>query len=123
MAYDETTAQQVRHILAARSSVSEKRMMGALVFMVNGSMCCGVSGSALMVRTGAEAYERMLAQPHVRPLEIGGRRTRGFVLIDPEGYRTDKALARWVELGIDVAATVSAKKLPARRGQPKAPRT
>jgi hypothetical protein len=47
--------------------------------MVSGSMCGGVTGSTLMVRVGREAYQRTLAEPHVRPMEIGGgRRPSGF---------------------------------------------
>jgi len=121
MAYDEKVAERVRQVLSRRPHVGEKKMMGALVFMVNGSMCCGVTGGALMVRVGPEAYERTLAQSHVRSMEIGGRRTRGFVHIDPEGYRTDDALARWIRQGVDVAATIPAKKPAA--GRPRAPRT
>lgn len=113
MAYDEATAERVRRILARRAHVSERKMMGALVFMVNGRMCCGVSGTALMIRVGPEAHERTLARPHVRPMEIGGRRTRGFVRIDPAGYRAAGALARWVQQGIDFATKVPAK--PAAR--------
>ena len=53
--------------------------------MVNGNMCCGVSGAALLVRVGRDDYPRLLAQPFVRPLEFGGRRPAGFVLVDPPG--------------------------------------
>lgn len=123
MAYDEKAAERVRRILSGKPGVSEKRMMGALIFMVNGTMCCGASGAALMVRVGPEAYERTLAQPHVRPMEIAGRRTRGFVRIDPDGYRTDTALAGWVQQGIDFASTVPAKRPAIRKPQRRASRT
>jgi hypothetical protein len=78
-------------------------------FMVGGSMCCGVTGTALMVRVGPEARERALAQPHVRPMKFAGRALAGFVCVDPEGYRTDKALATWVQRGIDLVATLPVK--------------
>ncbi len=51
--------------------------------MVNGTMCCGVTGTALMVRTGFEGRERVLKDPHVRPMEFGGRPLAGFVLVEP----------------------------------------
>ncbi len=114
MVYDEKTAERVRSILPGLDVV-EKKMMGGLCFMVSGSMCCGVSRSALMVRVGREAYEQMLMQQHVRPLEFAGRRPTGFVLVDPEGYRTDSALARWVQRGIDFVSTLPAKKTAAKR--------
>ncbi len=94
--------------------------MGGICFMVSGNMCCGVTGSALMVRVGREAYQRLLTQPHVRPMEFAGRRPTGFVLVDPEGYRTDTALATWIQRGIDFAATLPEKKPGAKGPRPKA---
>jgi len=104
MAYDEAAATRVRRILSPRRDVVERKMMGGLAFMVNGRMCCGVTGSVVMVRVGKEAYAPTLAQPHVRPLEFAGRRPSGFVLVEPDGYRTDAALAAWIERGINVAS-------------------
>lgn len=106
MGYDLKTAERVRRVLSNRRDVVEKRMVGGLSFSVGGSMCCGVTGSALMVRVGAEARERVLAQPHVRPMEFAGRPLSGFVLIDPEGFRTDTALSVWVQRGIDFVAAI-----------------
>ena len=110
MAYDEKTAERVRRALSGRRDVVERKMMGGLCFMVSGRMCCGVTGSALMVRVGREAYQRMLTEPHVRPLEFAGRRPTGFVLVDPEGYRTGPALATWIQRGIDFAATLGNRR-------------
>jgi len=117
MGYDLKTVERVRRVLTSRNDVAEKRMVGGLSFVVGGSMCCGVSGSALMVRVGAEARERVLAHPYVRPMVFGGRPLAGFVLIDPEGFETDAALAAWVQRGLDFAATLQAKP-PSKRPRP-----
>jgi TfoX/Sxy family transcriptional regulator of competence genes len=114
MPYDDTAAARVRRILAKRRDVVERKMMGGLCFMVKGSMCCGVSGSAVMVRVGAEAYRQMLAEPHVRPLEFAGRRPRGFVLVEPEAYRTDTMLGTWVQRGIDFVTALPPKRAAAK---------
>jgi hypothetical protein len=110
MGYDLTTAERVRRVLAIRNDVEEKRMVGGLSFVVGGSMCCGVTGNALMVRVGAEARDRVLAERHVRPMEFAGRSLAGFVLIDPEGFRTDTALAVWVQRGLDFVAVLPANR-------------
>lgn len=117
MAIDDEAAARLRRVLARRRDITEKKMMGALCFMAGGMMCCDVTGSALMVRVGADGFERALAKPHVRPLRIGRRAARGFVLIDPPGYRTEAALAKWVEHGLAVAKTFGrqAAKRPAAR--------
>jgi TfoX N-terminal domain len=106
MAYDQATADRVRLMLAGREGVAEKRMVGGLSFSVNGAMCCGVSGEALMVRVGREAREQVLAERHVRPMEFAGRALAGFVLVDPAGFRTDADLASWVQRGIDFVSTL-----------------
>jgi hypothetical protein len=52
----------------------------------------------------------------VHPMEIGGgRRPSGFVVVDPKGYGTDSALAKWVKRGTDFASTLPAKKPAARK--------
>jgi TfoX/Sxy family transcriptional regulator of competence genes len=117
--FDEKAAERVRGALGKRRGITEKKMMGALCFMTNGTMCCGVTGAALMVRVGAEGFARARAKPHVRPLKIGRRAARGFVLIDPRGYRTAAALATWIAQGLAVARALrgqkAAKASPARK--------
>lgn len=110
MGYDERTAERVRRILSRRRDVVEKKMVGGLSFIVNGSMWCGVTGTGLMVRVGPEARERALAQPYLRPMEFANRPLAGFVCVDPGGYRTDTALAKWVRRGIDFVSRLPAKK-------------
>jgi hypothetical protein len=117
MSYDEATAERVRRILSGRRDVAEKRMVGGLSFSVDGKVCCGVSGSALMVRVGREGRAQALAEPHVRPMEFGGRPLSGFVLVDPGGFRSDSALAAWVGRGVDFASTIPLNVPAARRGR------
>jgi TfoX/Sxy family transcriptional regulator of competence genes len=110
MAYDEQTAERVRRVLAGRKDVVEKKMMGGLAFMVDDAMCCSVSGrDGLLVRVGADAQERMFAEPHAGPMKMGKRTMSGFVHVAPEGYRTDAALKTWVKRGLDFVATLSEK--------------
>ena len=106
MAYDDMTAKRVRRALAGRADVVEKRMVGGLSFIVNGSMCCGVTGSALMIRVGREGRELALRQPHVHPMELGGRHVAGFVCVEPAGYKTDATLKSWVQRGIDYISEI-----------------
>jgi TfoX/Sxy family transcriptional regulator of competence genes len=122
MGYDEQTADRVRRFLSGRGDVVEKKMVGGLSFMVNGSLCCGVTSTALMVRVGPEAYERTLAEPHVRRMEFAGRPLAGYVCVEPDGYPTETALSTWVQRGIDFVSTLPAKDRAARGRRPSAPR-
>jgi hypothetical protein len=114
MAYDDSAAERVRGHLSSRCRPIERKMMGGICFMVDGNMCCGVAGSSLLVRVGREAYDAMLAQRHVRPLQFSGRRATGFVLVDAEGYASDAALATWIGWALDFVSTLPAKGPVAR---------
>lgn len=109
MAYDEELAERIRRALADKHSVVEKRMFGGIAFMLRGNMCCGIVRDDLMVRVGPERHEEALAQPHARPMDFTGRPMRGMVYVTPEGCRTDEALKRWVEQGLNFAATLPPK--------------
>ncbi len=110
MPYDPDLADRLRQHLDGREGIAEIRMMGGLVFTLQGHMCCGVTGAALMVRVGPDAREAALARPYVRPLEIGaGRAPRAFVCVDPGGIATDQALADWVDQGVAFVRSLPAK--------------
>jgi hypothetical protein len=100
MAADPELTERVRRWLAGRVDAEEKRMVGGLSWSVGGRMCCGVTGPALMVRVGADGVGPALAEPHVRPMELGGRPLRAYVLVDPEGCADDIALGAWLERGL-----------------------
>lgn len=107
MSHDRELAQRVRQVLASRESVVEKPMAGGLSFMVNGKMCCGVAGSALMIRVSPEVRDRILGEANVIPMRLGGKELLGFVLVQPAGCRTDAALRSWLQLAIERISTVS----------------
>jgi TfoX/Sxy family transcriptional regulator of competence genes len=109
LSYDPAAAERVRQLLSGRSDVVEKKMVGGLSFLVNGNMCCGITGMALMVRVGAESREQVLREPHVRPMLFAGRALSGFVCIEPEGYATDGALASWVQRGLEFVSGLPTK--------------
>lgn len=106
MAYDEQLAARVRSLLADRTDVGERQMFGGLTFMVGGHMCCGVHGDELFVRLDSDREDEALARPHARPMDLTGRRMRGFVTVRPDGLKGD-GLKRWVE-----EALVRAEALP-----------
>jgi TfoX/Sxy family transcriptional regulator of competence genes len=100
LSYDAEAAERVRQLLSGRDDVVEKRMVGGLSFLVNGNMCCGITGTSLMVRVGAEGREQTLREPHVRPMRFAGRTLSGFVCVEPAGFASDDALAGWVQRGL-----------------------
>lgn len=109
MAYDEKLADRIRKVLARRKGLTEKKMFGGIAFMLRGKMCCGVVKDDLVVRVGPKHYHKALAQPHGRPMDFTGRPLTGFVFVDPIGYKTDKALVKWVKQAVEFAMTLPRK--------------
>ena len=111
MAYDEALADRVRDVIGARPGVTERKMFGALVWMIGGHIACGVLGDELLVRLGRDDAERALAEPHARQFEgPRGRPMSGFVAVAPEGLPDGHALAGWVDAGADHAASLPPKQ-------------
>ena len=86
-------------------------MIGGLSFMVSGKLCCGVNRMGILIRIDPEMREQMLRQPHVRPMKLAGRTISSFVRVEPEGYRADAALAKWVRMGVRFAIAASRRKV------------
>jgi TfoX/Sxy family transcriptional regulator of competence genes len=98
MAYDDLLAERVREVLQGRPGLEEQRMFGGLAFLVDRRMCCGVLGDGLLLRLGADGVADALAgEPHTRPMDFTGKVMRNFVVVEPEGLKTDAQLRRWVE--------------------------
>jgi hypothetical protein len=77
MAYDEVLAERIRTALCGRDDVLEKKMFGGITFMVAGRIACGVVHDDLMVRVGPDGHDEAVAQPHVRPMDVTGKRRCG----------------------------------------------
>jgi TfoX/Sxy family transcriptional regulator of competence genes len=103
MAYDEKLAARIRTALDTRADVVEQYMFGGIAFMVRGHMGCGVVGSTLMVRIDPEQAERLLKEPHARPMDFTGRPMRGFLFVDPPGIATSASLRKWLRRATDWA--------------------
>jgi len=107
---DKQLEMRLRRLLSRRKDVAAKRMIGGLCFMVAGHLCFGVNNSGLLVRVAPAARKRFLTLPHVRAMRFAGKALSGYVLVEPVGVKTEAALRRWVQRGLDFAATLPAKK-------------
>ena len=113
MAFDETLDDRVRAILRERNDVVERKMFGGLAFLIRGNMCCGIVGTDLMVRVGADQHESALAEAHSRPMDFTGRPSKGMVYVGAEGLRTARSLLHWIDRACRLADTLPAK--PAKK--------
>ena len=72
MAFDATIADRVRPLMVRRAGCAEKKMFGAVGFLLHGNMCVGVWKEFLIVRVGPEAYAEALNQRGVQEFDQAG---------------------------------------------------
>lgn len=109
MAYDTALADDIRARLANHPGLTERQMFGGIAFMVHGNMAVGVSGSDLMVRVGEDAHDVAVSRPGARIFDLAKRPMRGWVVVSPEGFSTEKKLNAWIQQGVAFAETLPRK--------------
>jgi hypothetical protein len=107
--YSKSLAARVRHALANRPGIVEKKMFGGLAFLASGNMLVGIWQEALIARLGADDGARALAEPHVRPFDVTGRPMRGWILVEPDGTESDRQLQAWIERASQFVHTLPPK--------------
>jgi TfoX/Sxy family transcriptional regulator of competence genes len=108
MAYDEKLAGRIRNELGTIPFV-ERKMFGGVGFLVQGNMACGVRKRSMIVRVDPAKHESLLKKPGARVFDITGKPMKGWLMVDPDGYKTAKQLGAWVKEGIEFALTLPAK--------------
>lgn len=109
MAYSEVLADRIRGYLDRKASIIEaKRMMGALVFMVNDKMCAGVMGDSMLVRLDPTVFEAKLLLPNV--VSMAGDKMKGFVLVAEAGLDKEADLRQWLDEALEFNKVAKASK-------------
>lgn len=101
MAYDEELANRIREALSGESGLTERAMFGGLGFMLDGHITVAAeSGGSLLVRVDPDDAGDLVDGVSVKPMEMGGRSMRGWLLVESSGTADDEALAQWVQRGV-----------------------
>ena len=107
MMFDDTLAARIRSQLGKKKGLTEKKMFGGIGFLLNGNIACAVRKDEMLVRVVPEETDEALAKKHTRL--FGTRPMKGWILVAPEGLKTEMALAKWIETGVDCAASLPPK--------------
>ena len=111
MAVNEQLADRVRIIISeTHDHVEEKRMFGALCFMVDGKMCVGIQQDNIMVRLAPERQEEFLEKEGCQPMDMGGKVMKSFYFVDEAVLGTKKKLNYWVQLALEYNKVAKASK-------------
>lgn len=108
MAYDESTAQNIRQVLLDKGAdFTEKKMFSGICFLVDDKMCCGThidkktGESLLLCRIGEAAYENALEQTGCIPMDFTGKSMKGYVFVTEDGLHNAADLGKWLQLCLD----------------------
>ena len=110
MPHDKKLEERVSTLLKNTRLIKIKKMFGGICFMHKGNMLCGIDNSRLMVRVGPEQYEASLKLKHAKVMDITGKPMKGFIFVNEEGYKTNRALSKWIDLGLNFTSTLPIKK-------------
>jgi len=108
MAYNLELAKRVQTQLV-RMPFVEKKMFGGVGYLLNGNLACGVIKDGLIVRVDPEKNSEFLEKPHTRPFDMSGRPMKGWLIVEPEGYKTNRQLSSWIKRGVEFALTLPPK--------------
>ena len=109
MAFDESLAARVRGALMRLRNVEERKMFGAVCFLLDGNALAGVWKDRLIARLGPDEGEAALREPHVRAFDITGRPMRNWVAVEPGGVEDDNQLKEWIERATKFVRTLPKK--------------
>ena len=109
MAFDELLGDRIRDALRSTRGITEKKMFGGLVFLLDGRMLIGVWKDSLIARVGADEAEIALEKPHVRVFDVTGRSMKAWVMVEPDGLDENRQVKQWVQRAMQFVETLSPK--------------
>jgi hypothetical protein len=109
MAYSESLAARIRHLVARNRNVAERKMFGGMCFFLNGNICVGVWKNSLIARLGPEQGADALLQPYVKEMDVTGKPMKGWVLVEPDGVENDVQLGMWIQRAVEFVGTLPKK--------------
>ena len=101
MAYNEKLAERIRGALAHLPKVEEKKMFGALAFMVDGKICLTAGANRIMCRIDRDIHKEALKRKGSHTVVMRGREYKGYIHVDEESIRTKTDFNYWVKLALD----------------------
>jgi len=109
MPYNEELGSRIKKCVSSWEYTDDKKMFGGVCHLQNGKMFCGVYKDYLILRLGEHRAEEVLNRSFARPFDITGRKMKGWVMLDAQGYRDDDDLKSWLAEAGNFAKTLPGK--------------
>ena len=102
--------ERLRAILGDDPNISDKKMFGGVVFMLNGNMLCGYTNKGkLMVRVGKELEAEARKIPGAQDMDFTGKKMGGMLFVDEVTIVDETSLKRWIALATQFVGSLPAK--------------
>lgn len=117
MSYDIQLSDRTRDYLSQFPDlqIEEKKMFRGLAFLINEKLCVCISDNNLMCRFDPALHEAIAEKEGVEPMVMKGKILHGYCYVRPDGLRSKKELAYW----IDLCLAFNKKARAAKKKQPK----
>jgi TfoX N-terminal domain len=111
MAYDEELAARIRDLIGPDPELTEKKMFGGLAFLIHGNMAISASGQGgVLVRVDPARTDELIVTTKATIAVMQGREMPGWLRVGPADVATDEELEHWVDLSVEYARALPAKK-------------
>ena len=83
-----------------------KNLWADTVFFLKDKMCVGLDvdkktgKDRLMARIGEEVMQEVLSKKGCKRMDITGKPMKGFVFVEPSGFKNDSDLDYWIKLAV-----------------------
>ncbi|HUI90040.1 MAG TPA: TfoX/Sxy family protein [Anaerolineales bacterium] len=109
MAYDAKLEERIQKKRGAKRVLVVKKMFGGAGFMMDGTLSCGIRKDDLIVRIDPRKHNEIMKPPLVKAFETMGGPMAGWILVEPDGCKTEEALADWLGRGVEFAGSLAPK--------------
>jgi TfoX/Sxy family transcriptional regulator of competence genes len=101
MGIDVKLADRIREALSGQKKVEERKMFAGMCLMVDDKMCICLRDDRMMCRVGPEKFAEAVERNGASPMIHGSRMMKGFVFVEPEGYKAKKDFEYWIRLCLE----------------------
>jgi hypothetical protein len=109
MSYNLDLEKKLDGLSTRYGTLVNKKMFGGIGYLMNGNLVFGIHKQALVLRTSTESTDELLKTEFVSVFDISGWPMKGWLLVSPDGLKTDKRLLELLNLAADYVKTLPPK--------------
>jgi len=109
MSYNIDLEKKIDSLVTKLGTFAKKKMFGGIGYLMKGNLVFGIHKQSLVIRTSPQSAEGLLKKEFVSIFTITCRPMRGWLLIAPEGVKTEKQLSEYLQIAVDYVKTLPRK--------------